>query len=72
MFEVFLPIRLCLWMSLLQISIVSAGIQCRTKKVVVGWGRMDEQSSVGCGRMTERVREGRLAEQCSVGRNRLW
>ena len=33
---------------------------------------MDEQSSVGCGRVTERVREGRMAEQCSVGRNRLW
>ena len=43
-----------------------------TKKVVVGWGRLAEQSSVGCGRMTDRVREGRMAEQCSVGRNRLW
>ena len=53
MFEVFLPIHLCLWKSLLQFSMVSAGIQCRTKKVVVGWGRMDEHSSVGCGRMTE-------------------
>ena len=72
MFEVFLPIRLCLWMSLLQSSIVSAGLQCRTKKVVVGWGRLDEHSSVGCGRLTARVREGRKAEQCSVGRNRLW
>ena len=58
MFEVFLPIHLCLWMSLLQSSIVSAGIQCRPKKVVVGWGRLDEQSSVGCGRMTARVRGG--------------
>ena len=26
--------------------------------VVVGWGRRDEQSSVGCGRMSDRVRYG--------------
>ena len=48
-------------MPLHQVGCISARIQCRTKKVVVGWGRM-----------TERVREGRMAEQCSVGRNRLW
>ena len=30
-------------------------MQCRMKKVVVGWGRMDEQSSVGRTRMYERV-----------------
>ncbi len=32
------------------------GWLCRTKKVVVGWGRMDEQSGVGRGRMYDRVR----------------
>ncbi len=33
--------------------------------------RMDEQSSVGHGRMYDRVRYGRMAEQSSVGRRRL-
>ena len=28
---------------------------------MVGWGRMDDQSSVGCGRMSARVRDGRKA-----------
>ena len=31
-------------------------MQCRTKQVVVGWGRMDERSSVGRHRMYDRVR----------------
>ena len=35
MFEVFLPIHLCLWMALLQISIVSAGIQVSRLRGVV-------------------------------------
>ena len=41
---------------------------CGTNKVVVGWGRMDEQSSVGrmIGKMYDKVY--RMAEQSSVER----
>ena len=47
-------------------------MQCRTMKVVVGWGRLAEQkSSVGRTRMFDRVRYGRMAEQSSVGRRTL-
>ena len=33
---------------------------------MVGWGRMDDPSSVGCGRMYDRVRYGRKDKQSSV------
>ena len=57
-------------------------MQCRTLKVVVGWGRMAEQkSSVGRTRMYDRVRYGRMpyekvryarmvAEESRLGRGR--
>ena len=38
---------------------------------MVGWGRLDDQASVGCGWLFV-VGWGRMAEQCSVGRKRLW
>ena len=33
---------------------------------MVGWGRLADQSSVGCGRMYDRVRYGRKAKHSSV------
>ena len=36
-------------------------------EVVVGWGRRDEQASVGCGRMNERE-----LKNFHVGRRRVW
>ena len=33
---------------------------------MVGWGRMDDPSGVGCGRMYDRVRYGRKDKQSSL------